>query len=108
MDAINYRENAQLFQLLNVGNRLAFNEIVNRYWQKLYTYTYYISKDTGLTEDIIQELFIKLWENREPVDVEKHKFYLFDAYRNNAISQLRKVRLSNLKEGSSFSISNCP
>ncbi len=50
-------------QLINVyldGNEKAFEELLNRHKQKIYTSIYLFVKDQSLAEDIFQEVFIKI------------------------------------------------
>lgn len=42
------------------GNEMAFEELLNRHRQKIYTSIYLFVKDTSLAEDIFQEVFIKI------------------------------------------------
>ncbi|MEY3367693.1 MAG: hypothetical protein RI973_848 [Bacteroidota bacterium] len=42
------------------GDEKAFQELLNRYQQKIYTSIYLFVKDESLTEDIFQEVFIKI------------------------------------------------
>jgi RNA polymerase sigma factor (sigma-70 family) len=42
------------------GNEKAFEELLNRHRQKIYTSIYLFVKDTSLAEDIFQEVFIKI------------------------------------------------
>ena len=48
--------------------------------------------------DIVQTAFEKLWRNREEVETEKSKSYLFTIAYNAMIDHLRKVKRIYLKE----------
>ncbi len=48
--------------------------------------------------DIVQTAFEKLWRNREEVEAEKSKSYLFTIAYNSMIDHLRKVKRIYLKE----------
>lgn len=48
--------------------------------------------------DVVQTAFEKLWRNREDVDAEKSKSYLFTIAYNAMIDHLRKVKRIYLKE----------
>ncbi|CAZ95051.1 RNA polymerase sigma factor [Zobellia galactanivorans] len=88
----------RLLILIREGNELAFHQIYNRYWKQLYAYTLNILEDKGLTEDTIQEVFIKIWTNRETTQIERLKNYLFNAVRNNALLKIRDNKFSSLNE----------
>jgi RNA polymerase sigma-70 factor (ECF subfamily) len=40
---------------------MAFDEIYERYWSKLYAYAYNRLRDKETCEEIIQEVFVSLW-----------------------------------------------
>lgn len=73
------------------GDQDAFAYIYERYWPKVYNFTnlYILSPDCS--EEIVQEVFIKLWENR--ADIDEHKNfdgYLFIITRNLIFNHSRK------------------
>ena len=47
------------------------------------------SHDPQIIEDVLQEVFLKLWENRDSVEVEHVKTYLFHAAKNQILNYLR-------------------
>ncbi len=54
----------QLLSLLKDDDQLAFNEIYNRYWKSLLSIAVKKLNDTQEAEDIMNDLFISLWERR--------------------------------------------
>jgi RNA polymerase sigma-70 factor (ECF subfamily) len=50
----------QLISSYLEGNEKAFQELLNRYEQKIYTSIYLFVKDDALAQDIFQEVFIKI------------------------------------------------
>jgi len=76
------------------------------YYEKLvfYSLTYVIRKE--IAEEIIQELFVRIWENRKSLLITKScKAYLFTSARNSSINYLRSkyaripfISLSNIIE----------
>ena len=50
----------ELISLYLDGNEYAFEELLNRHQQKIYTSIYLFVKDQSLAEDIFQEVFIKI------------------------------------------------
>lgn len=76
---------------LKDDNREAFSFLYKRYWKKVYNFTklYILSSETS--EEIVQEVFIKLWESRKFIDVEKNfDGYLFIITRNLIFNLARK------------------
>ena len=52
----------QLISRFQAGDENAFVELVNRYKNKLINFIFYLLKDEELSEDVVQETFIKLYE----------------------------------------------
>ncbi|MET7000867.1 RNA polymerase sigma factor [Chitinophaga defluvii] len=81
----------QLLSLLKDDNITAFNTIYNRYSKMLYLYIF--SKlDTGeISKDVLQELFISLWEKRHTLSIQESlKPYLYQAARHKIVDIYRK------------------
>jgi RNA polymerase sigma-70 factor (family 1) len=85
----------ELIALINQGDEKAFAEIYKRYVADLFRYarkTIYAKEDC---EEIIQEVFISLWERRESLRILSLKYYLINAVRYKVIRYIQhnKVRL---------------
>jgi RNA polymerase sigma-70 factor, ECF subfamily len=92
--ALNYGNDditQELLARLKKGDILAYDQIYHRYCHKLYSFVYRILKDEADTEDIVQEVFIKIWEFREKLDDGKLlNSFIFTIAYNNSISLIRK------------------
>lgn len=76
---------------IKYGDKEAFTFLYERYWPKVYNFTnlYVLSSDAA--EEIVQEVFIKLWENRESIDEQKNfDGYLFIVTRNLIFNHSRQ------------------
>ena len=60
MNNLASRTDEELVVLYSKGNNEAFDILLNRYKNRIYSYIYYIVKDRELTEDIFQETFVKV------------------------------------------------
>lgn len=49
--------------MIGFGNKAAYNTLYNRYWQELYTYVFYKVKDHDITQDLLQEFWIRIWKD---------------------------------------------
>jgi len=70
---------------------LAFDSIFKKYNAKIFNYAYFLLKCKEDAENIVQEVFIKVWENRE--NIRKHSSlssYLFAIAHNTSIDLFRK------------------
>ena len=54
-----------------------FREYFDKYFDNIRGYLYYKSSDIELSEDISQEVFLKLWENIDKIKSETVKSYLY-------------------------------
>ena len=52
----------ELIKLFQKGDEAAYVELVNRYKDRLYNFVYYFLGDSELSEDIVQETMIKLYQ----------------------------------------------
>ena len=98
INSLSSSKDHQLIKLMKEDNNLAFNGIYNRYWKRLLTYTSKILNDQSLAEDVLQDVFTKLWLNRNEVKIDNLESYLFVAVKNKSISLFRKVKFTPLDE----------
>lgn len=80
-----------LLMRISEGDRQAFRELYLYYTPILYPFIKSLCNDVALCDDIVQEVFIKLWENRQKlVNIQQVKPYLFKAAKNRFLNELRK------------------
>ena len=76
-----------------------FKVVFDAYYNLLCNYAFTFTKNADSSEDIVQELFTKIWEDRRELLAEKTiRYYLFTAVRNNSISYLRQEKKAALVE----------
>lgn len=98
MSGLTLYTDTELLQMLRQHNMLAFEEIYNRYWHKLFDAAYRRVKQKETCEEIIQEVFTILWEKRETLDITTGIGpYLFSAVKYKVIDFYRRqlVRARN-------------
>ncbi len=90
----------ELIQEIKAGNMLAFDALYKKYSRMLYKFGFSILKSREETENLIQDVFLNLWENRHKVEKDSSvKSYVFTIAYNSAISVIRKkVRESQFIE----------
>ncbi len=73
------------------GSEEAFRILFNRYYDHTYGVAFAFTKSAVLSEDIVQDVFMKVWLKRELLrTVEKFDAYLFMAARNHILNELAK------------------
>jgi RNA polymerase sigma-70 factor (ECF subfamily) len=83
---------------LMVAADKAFKELFDREYQNLCRYALSYLQDSHLAEDVVQETFVKFWEQKkELVASPDAKYYLVTAVRNNSITALRKQAKSGVQ-----------
>ena len=69
----------------------ALEELFNAHSKWLYTVAFSIVKDQGLTEEIVEDVFFKLWQNRcKYVSIENLESFLFVCTKNLSYDHIRK------------------
>lgn len=85
---------------LKIGDEVAFNAIYRRYWKKLLAIAYNQSKDKSVAEEIVQEVFIRLWFRRTFLEIESLEAYLATAVKFSVFKFFYKQKRREDVEGS--------
>ncbi|MES2520396.1 MAG: sigma-70 family RNA polymerase sigma factor [Bacteroidota bacterium] len=89
----------ELLNRVKLGDKTAFNELCVNYYRLLFNYGYTITSDRELIKDVIQDLFLQLWEKRIGItDIDSIGKYLLKSTRNNILYQIRKNRVNFVDE----------
>lgn len=80
-----------LLEQLSAGSESAFRELYNKHADIIYSVALQHLKQAQPAEDIVQTLFLNVWENRASVkNIHQFSAWLYIAARNIIISTLRK------------------
>lgn len=83
---------------LKKGDPAAFNEVFRILYPRLQGYCKLFINDPNQIEDIIQESFISLWENKSSLKVDKSlESFVFVIVRNRCLNYLKKQKLEGEK-----------
>lgn len=84
-----------LFCLIKQGDQRAFTELYNRYSGVLYAFIYVYLKESESTRDLLQNIFMSIWEKRAHININTQvKNYLYTAAKNCVINHIRQQRYS--------------
>ena len=89
----------ELVVLYSEGNNEAFDILLTRYKDRIYSYIYYTVKDSDLTEDIFQETFVKVImtiKQGRYVETGKFSSWVTRIAHNLIIDHFRQERNENL------------
>lgn len=83
-----------IIKAIGEGSMGAFRQVFDKCYENLCQYAFTIVKDMDEAEDIVQAIFMKLWERRETLDI-KHSIrsYLFKSVYHQCINQLEHRRI---------------
>ncbi len=92
-------DEARILKELKKGNHTAFEKIFGYYSEQLYLFSLSYLKSKDAAEDIVQEVFIKIWNNRESIKTDtSFQAYLFTITLNAVRLHFNKLsRLNELK-----------
>ncbi len=87
-----------LIQKIQNGNSEAFAVVYERYADRVYSLALSFLKDEGWSEDLLQEVFWKLWEHRERLDTQENLWtYLFVLTKHRALNKIREIKNARMK-----------
>ncbi len=78
-----------LLQRIRRGDLKAFESLFRNYYAKLCGYAFRYIKDMDQAEEIVQDLFLKIWENRKKLAITSSiRSYLYRSVHNNCLLYL--------------------
>ena len=85
------KSNSDLILLIQKDDQVAFYNLYERYCRRLYGFVFRYIKQKEDAEEIVQEVFVKIWESRNKIDAySSFESFLFTIAYNTTISLLRK------------------
>jgi len=82
-----------LIEAFQAGDEFAFVSLYNRYKGPVYTFCVKMLLDKPLAQDVMQETFLRVYENRgRLLKTRSFKAWLFTIARNQCLNQIRRTR----------------
>ncbi len=81
-----------LWDSFRQGNKNALAVLFERYYALLYQYGIKVSRDSELVNDSLQDLFIEIWQQRQPAPLVSTQAYLLKALRYKLIRAAKNNR----------------
>lgn len=82
-----------LAESIKNSNQGVFELVFNYYYSGLVVYADQIIKNTVISEDIVQSVFMKLWETRETIEIRSFRSYFIQCVKNRSIDHLRSQQV---------------
>jgi RNA polymerase sigma-70 factor (family 1) len=99
----------ELVKLLKIGNSRAFEQLYHNYKVRIYGNLFKMVKNNEAAEELLQELFVKIWIGKEKLDPEQSfRSYLFKIAENLVYDFFRKAALNKKMEAYLVSVSTNP
>lgn len=92
--AENAYNEVELIAEMKQGDADAFTQLFKRYREQVFTFSFALTKSRETAEDLVQEVFSKLWERRDQIDtLQSFQGYVKRITYNHVMSFFRKVKL---------------
>jgi len=88
------KEEQYLLEELRRGNKAAFTLLFRKYYKDLVLFGGNFLHDKGICEDIVQDLFVKLWTHPEKMEIDtSFKSFMLKSVQNSCIDHLRHKKV---------------
>lgn len=85
-------EERELLARIATGSQAAFHQLFDTYKERLFTFAYTLTHSRVDAEEVVQDVFLKLWETRTSLPAIEHpQKYIFTMTRNRTLDLLTKV-----------------
>jgi len=84
-----------ILEHLKNSNQGVFEMVFKYYYSGLVVYADQIIKNTPVSEDIVQSVFMKLWETRQSLEIRSFRSYFIQCVKNSSIDHLRNQEVKN-------------
>jgi len=78
-----------LLEAIRQDNEQAFAELVRRYWKTVHAMVYARVRSLDATEEIVQNVFISIWDKRSSLAIHNIPAYLYATTKNRVINYIQ-------------------
>lgn len=84
-----------IIEELSNGNEQVYRSLFDNYYPTLMQFAFRFLYDKDACKDIVQDVFITLWEKRAAQEIKSLKWYLHTAVKNKCLSYLRNIGIKD-------------
>lgn len=84
-----------LFDQIKTGDQKALELLFSIYFPRLNDFARNVVNDDGISQDIVQEVFVKVWEKRAEIECLNIEAFLFRLVRNRCIDYIKHLKVVN-------------
>ncbi len=89
-------QNTIPLQATDTGSTMAFEDLFKSHYKRLHAYACTIVKDEIMAEEMVQQVFYKLWEKRDRIQVQQSvTAYLYRSVYHESINYLRHAKVKS-------------
>ena len=89
----NRRRADELFDLVKTGDQKAFEDLFSIFFARLNDFAKKVVQDDMISQDIVQEAFVKLWGNKSKIESLNLEAFLFRSVRNRCIDYIKHLKV---------------
>lgn len=82
-----------LLNKISLGDEHAFRILFDQHRKRVYTYALKIVKSASYAEEILHDVFIKIWQYKSITEIENLELFLRTVTRNTTFKVLRRIKL---------------
>lgn len=87
-------EDKELYLKLKEGDERAFQVLFRKYYSAMCHFARQFLNDSELAQETVQDMFVKIWEKRETLNIETSvKHYFFRSVRNHCLNQIQHEKI---------------
>jgi RNA polymerase sigma-70 factor (ECF subfamily) len=87
-------EDNELYFKLKGGDEHAFQSLFRKYYSAMCHFACQFLNDRELAEEVVQDMFVKIWEKRAVLNIETSvKHYFFRSVRNHCLNQIQHDKI---------------
>lgn len=84
-----------LFDQIKTGDQKALELLFSIYFPRLNDFARNVVNDDGISQDIVQEVFVKVWEKKAEIESLNIEAFLFRLVRNRCIDYIKHLKVVN-------------
>ncbi len=85
----NISTNKLIFKEFRNGNQKAFRKLFELFWEPMFVKAKVVVKNEAVAQDIVQNIWLNLWQKREDLEIDNFEAYIFKAVNNGCFKHLR-------------------
>lgn len=91
---MNHAEEQNIVDAIRLDDRRAFEQVFRESYRPLTAYAFRFVRELPTAENIVQDVFLKLWQNRHQLVITTSlAHYLFRSVRNHSLNHLDKTKV---------------